>query len=211
MVEQQYYASFSFEVSLPFCNAGKEGIHQELMGLIKKQEEKGIVLFQGVSFKIQDGRIALSSLGQPFVNLQIKKELIISDTMVSYVYMEATDQNVMLPNIIFFINVLLDVVKTTEKLCGGFPEQGTVCKIVIDNTGDCFFYEKYSPLDVEYSTMLKYGLEKKNEFEIVIRNKEDVYHLLNRFYQQYKTAQSQSKPYVKLNKDSFFRAYDELQ
>ena len=70
--------------------------------------------------------------------------------------------------------------------------------------------EKYSPLAVDFSRMLKYCLKKNTGFEIELENKEDVYLLINRIYQQYKSEHSLEKPYVTVVKGSFDLMYDGL-
>lgn len=84
--------------------------------------------------------------------------------------------------------MLLTAIKVAEKVNGGLDKNSVKCSVKIDKNTDCYFHEKYSPLAVEYSRMLKYELKEAPGFVIELENKENVYLLINRIYQHYKSV-----------------------
>lgn len=207
---QQYYAIFSFEIRLPNYKGGKESIHQAMIQMIRKNEDRGLFLFNDLKWTSQGNYILSEYTGKPFANLLFTKSLRIGGDSISFTYVEKTDQQVMLPNILFFVYMLLFSTKITDALGGGFDKMKTFCRINTENNCDCYFHDKFSPLEVEYSSLLKYSLNKNSGFEYEMEKKEDVYELFNRFYHQYRTNESQVMPYVSLIKASFDKAYNQI-
>ena len=210
MTDLQYKSLLSFEISLPACKIGKEGIDQVFVTLLKKQAEETNVLLRWMRQSDENGNVVYLYSGAPFSNLSFCNKLVINDNTISYTYEEKTNQQVMLSNILFYVIVLLGALKVAEKVNGSFDKHSIKCHIKIDNNTDCYFYEKYSPLSVNYSRMLKYVLARVADFEMEIEDKDDLFLLVNRFYQQFKTNQSVVSPYVTVNKDSFIEIYDRL-
>ena len=210
MEELQYKAVFSFELLLSSCKIGKEGIDQEIMAALKRQEEKGIYPIKWNRGTSTNGDVVLKYESAPFTNLTYKNEFVIGDNKIVFIYEERTNQQVMLPNISSYVCMLLLAIKVAERVNGGFDKNSVKCSVKIENNTDCYFHEKYSPLAVVFSRMLKYVLKKSSEIVIEIDKKEDVYLLLNRVYQQYKSEHSVEKPYVTVVKDSFDLMYDGL-
>lgn len=210
MEELQYKAVFSFELLLSSCKIGKEGIDQEIMTALKRQEKKGMYPIIWNRGTCADGDIVLKYEGAPFTNLTYKNEFVIGDNTIAFTYEEKTNQQVMLPNIYSYIYMLLTAIKVAEKVNGDFGKNSVKCSVKIDNNTDCYFHEKYSPLAVDFSRMLKYSLKEDPGFVIELANKEDVYLLINRIYRHYKSGQSVEKPYVTVVKDSFDLMYDGL-
>ena len=210
MEELQYKAVFSFELLLSSCKIGKEGIDQEIMAALKRQEEKGMYPIKWNRETSANGGVVLKYEGAPFTNLTYKNEFVIGDNTIAFTYEERTNQQVMLPNISSYVYMLLLAIKVAEKVNGDFDKNSVKCNVKIENNTDCYFYEKYSPLAVDFSRMLKYCLKKNTGFEIELENKEDVYLLINRIYQQYKSEHSVEKPYVTVVKGSFDLMYDGL-
>lgn len=206
----QYKALFSFELLLSSCKIGKEGIDQEIMAALRRQEEKGMFAIKWNRGTSANGDVVLKYESAPFANLTYKNELVIGDNTIAFTYGEKTNQQVMLPNIYSYVYMLLTATKVAEKVNGGFDKNSVKCSVKIDNNTNCYFHEKYSPLKVEFSKMLKYGLKEDPGFVIELANKEDVYLLINRIYQHYRSENSLVKPYVTVVKDSFDLMYDEL-
>lgn len=210
MEELQYKAVFSFELLLSSCKIGKEGIDQEIMAALKRQEEKGMYPNKWNRGTNANGDVVLKYESAPFTNLTNKNEFVIGDNTIAFTYEEKTNQQVMLPNIYSYVFMLLTSIKVAEKVNGGFDKKSVKCSVKMENNTDCYFHEKYSPVAVEFSRMLKYGLKNDLGFVIEIENKEDVYLLINRIYQRYRSEQSVEKPYVTVLKDSFDLMYDGL-
>lgn len=210
MTDLQYIAKYFFEIRLPSFKTGKERIIQEIMTTINCQENKGIYPIRWNSITNSNGEIVLDYERAPFINLFYKNEFVIGDNTITFTYEERTNQKVMLPNIYSYVYMLLLAMKVAEKMNGNFDKHCVKCRVMIDNNTDCYFYEKYSPLTVEYSRMLKYCLCRNVDFVIDVENKEHVYLLVNRIYQQYRSEQSMVKPYVTVVKDSFYLMYDGL-
>lgn len=210
MEELQYKAVFSFELFLSSCKIGKEGIDQEIMDALKRQEEKGMYPIRWKRETSTDGDIVIKFESAPFANLTYKNEFVIGDNTIAFTYEERTNQQVMLPNIFSYVFLLLMAIKVAEKVNGGFDKNSVKCGVKIDNNTDCYFHEKYSPLEVVFSRMLKYSLKKELGFVIELANREDVYLLINRIYQHYKSENSVEKPYITVIKDSFDLMYNGL-
>ena len=202
-MELPFFAKFFFELSMPKCKVGKEGVYMGLNSLLNKKLVNGIPLFRWHENHEKGKRIECSYRDSPFANLSLCEEIAITDNSICFTYTERTSQQLMLPNILFFVNMLLMAIKTAEKVNDGFKDHQVTCHIIVEHNGECFFYEKFSPLAVDYSIMLKYGIEKRIDFEFTMEGDDDVYQLTNRFYQQYKTSQSMEKPCVSVLKDSF--------
>ena len=209
-MELPFFAKFIFELSMPDCKVGKEGIYMGLNKLLNKKNENETPLFRWNECHDSGKGIECSYKDTPFANLFFCEELTITENRIIFAYTENTSQQLMLPNIHFFVRMLLIAIKAAEKVNGSFEEHYINSHISVEHNGDCFFYEKYSPLAVDYSFMLKYGIEKRIDFEFKIESNDDVYLLANRFYHQYKTSQSIVKPYVTVLKDSFDEVYHGL-
>lgn len=210
MENLQHKSKLAFSLSIPDCKIGKEGLEQRLLSLIKKQVEKNVFMGRW-NRSLQANEIVWEYSGEPFANLTFCHRMSISDKSISLLYEENTNQEVMLPNIIIFVRMLLLACKVVEKENGEFDKHHIECEINVENNTDCYFYEKYSPLDVDYSRMLKYCLPGTSNFNILIECVDDVYLMINRFYQQYHSAQSVQKPYVSVIKESFNQVYDGLE
>ena len=210
MEELQYKAVFSFELLLSSCKIGKEGIDQEIMAALRRQEEKGRYPIKWNRRTSANGDIVLTYESAPFTNMTYKNEFVIGDNTIAFTYEERTNQQVMLPNIYSYVFMLLTAIKVSEKVNGNFDKNSVNCNVKIENNTDCYFHEKYSPLAVEFSRMLKYNLKKDPGFEIELENRGNVYLLINRIYHHYKSEHSLVKPYVTVIKDSFDLMYDEL-
>ena len=74
MEELQYKAVFSFELLLSSCKIGKEGIDQEIMAALKRQEEKGLYPIKWNRETSANGDVVLKYEGAPFTNLTYKNE-----------------------------------------------------------------------------------------------------------------------------------------
>lgn len=209
-MEFSYFAKFSFELQMPSCKVGKEGIYMTLDSLIKKKESNGIPIFRWVGIEDKVDSIECRYSNMPFANLFFSEELSVRDSGIFFGYTEKTDQQLMLPNLLFFVNMLIGAIKTSETINDGFEKHSVNCHIRVENNGDCYFYEKYSPLAVDYSRMLKYGIAKEVDFEVDIEARNDLYLLVNHFYQQYKCPQSIEKPFVTVDKNNFWQYYGEL-
>ena len=205
-----YFAKYKFELSLPDCKVGKDGVYMEVNSLLNKKMVNGTPLFRWHEIHDTGKRIEFGYKDAPFANLFFCEELTITENNICFAYIEKTSQQLMLPNILFFVNMLLIAIKAAEMVNGSFKEHHINCHIIVEHNGDCYFYEKYSPLAVDYSFMLKYGIGKEIDFEFKIESNDDVYVLTNRFYNQFKTSQSVVKPYVTVLKDSFEEVYHEL-
>lgn len=210
MTNLQYIASFSFEVILSKCKAGKEGLDQSIMEIIKHLEKKGLYPIRWNRKMNSKGDIVLEYEGNPFANLSFKDCFVIGDNLISFTYEERTDQQVMLPNIYSYVYMLLVAIKVAKTLNGDFDKHSITCSVRIENNTDCYFYEKFSPLVVDYSRMLKYRLGKNVSFEFEVEKEEDVYMLVNRIYRQYMSDESVEKPYVTVIREHFNQLYDEF-
>lgn len=204
MIELPNRTTFAFKLSIPDCKIGKEGLYQTLISLMEKQRIKGWV-FNWNSQEFVDGMIIMKCSGMPFANLSYNIVLSIDDNTIKFEYEEMTDQEVMLPNISQFVLLLMLSMKTVERIDGDAK-----CEIEVDNNANAYFYEKYSILEVDYSRLLKYGINHNVSFEVVVKSKDDVYILFNRFYQQFKAPESMEKPFVTVVKDDFMKIYDAL-
>lgn len=204
-----YQAFLSFSLEMPSYKDGNEVILQKLQEFSNHQDKINRLFIQGEKL-VDNGAIVLTYLCMPFTNLLYKEKLVINDSAIAFSYEEQTDQQVMLPNIFSFIQMLMMSVKTIEEICCGFHIQDVTCQLNIKNNTDAYFYEKYSPLMVDYSRLLKYSLPSNNEFAFKIDNRDDVYLLFNGFYQQYTSKNSLEKPFITVQKDNFYQAYDEL-
>lgn len=209
MIELPYQASFSFELVIPACKVGKEGLYQELIALIKKQSKYGLP-YKTIIPQEKDGKLYLVNQDEPFANLFFKEELTIGDNNILFTYEERSNQELLLPNIFDFVGLLLLSVKTSEMVCGGFEQHSITCSVKAENNTNTYFYEKYSPLEVDYLRLLTYSIGRTMDFAIEIERVEEIYVLFNRFYQQFKTAQGSSLPFVTVNKDKFNITYGEL-
>lgn len=199
-----FHASYSFVIDLSNCKVGKEGIHQLLMEIIRRD---GFFLHRWNNWTIISEKIVCSHVGEPFGNLRFKEEVIITDNSLCFRYVEQTDQQVMLPNIQSFVCMMLYAVKAAEQVQNGFDVHAVKCTVELENNAEVYFYEKYSPLTVDFSRLLKYGIPHEKRFEIEVESHGDVYALFNRFYQQYYTSSSIVKPYVTLIKEQFDKTY----
>lgn len=206
MSDLVYNASYAFNIKLPKCKVGKEGIHQLLMELVRRFGDK-YLLNRWNKWLDSDNGLICRYTGEPFGNLRIEEWVTITDDTISYKYVEYTDQQVMLPNIMSLIYMMLFAVKTAEQLQGGFEKHSSKCEVKMENNADVYFYEKYNPLVVDYLFLLKYTISKNLGYEIELENHDDVYALFNRFYNQYKSESSVAKPYITLVKDKFEQLY----
>ena len=210
MENLQYKSVLSFILTIKDCKTGKEGLEQRFLSLIKKQEERSVFMGRWIR-SLHSDNIVLEYSGAPFANLTFCNKMIISDSCISYTYEENTNQGVMLPNMIFFVKMLLLSFKVVEKENGDLIKHHIECGIKVENNTDCYFYEKYSPLEVDYSRMLKYCLAGNDGFTITVESRDDMYIAINRFYQKFQSAQSMQKPYVTVEKESFDQMYDGLE
>ena len=122
MEELQYKAVFSFELLLSSCKIGKEGIDQEIMAALKRQEEKGLYPIKWNRETSENGDVVLKYEGAPFTNLTYKNEFVIGDNTIAFTYEERTNQQVMLPNISSYVYMLLLAIKVAEKVNGDFDK-----------------------------------------------------------------------------------------
>lgn len=206
MIDLVYYASYAFNINLPKCKVGKEGIHQLLMDIVERHGNK-YLSNKWNGWVVKDNSLICHYVGEPFGNLRFEEWVIITDDTISYKYVEHTDQQVMIPNIMSLIYMMLFAVKTAEQLQGGFEKHSSKCEVKMENNADVYFYEKYNPLAVDYLFLLKYTISKNLGYEIELENYDDVYVLFNRFYNQYKSESSVAKPYITLVKDKFEQLY----
>ena len=204
-----YYASYAFNIKILNCKVGKEGIHQLLMDIIKHYDNK-YLSNRWSDWVDMDNVMICRYVGEPFENLRFDEWVTITDDMISYRYVENTDQQVMLPNIMSFIYVLLFAIKAAEQLQDGFEKHPIKCDVKVENNGNVYFYEKYNPLVVDYLLLLKYTISSNVCYEIELESHDDVYVMFNRFYNQYKTDSSVAKPYITLVRDSFEQFYDAI-
>lgn len=205
----RYKASYSFVINFPDCKVGKEEIQIVLNRLIKKLSNK-VPIYMERKFSKVNECITYNYKGEYFANLFFDEILSISDYSVSYTYSEYTDQQIMLPNIYRFVYMLMLSIKTAEVINNGFKDKKVSCNIKADNNGYVYFYEKYSPVAVDYSKILKYKMDKIVNFKIGIDDRKDILTLFNRFYHQYKSDHSIDKPFVSIISDDFLRKYDDL-
>lgn len=210
MENLQYKSVLSFILTIKDCKTGKEGLEQRFLSLFKKQEERNVFVGRWTR-SLQSSNILWEYSGEPFANLTFCNKMIISDNCISYTYEENTNQEVMLPNMITFVMMLMLAFKVAEKENGDIVKNHIECGIKVENNTDCYFYEKYSPLEVDYSRMLKYCLAGNDGFTITVESRDDMYIAINRFYQKFQSAQSMQKPYVKVEKESFDQMYDGLE
>lgn len=210
MIEKlPYQAFFSFSLEMPAYKDGNKRILRKLQEFSNHQDKRNKLFIQGEK-SVENGAIVLTYFCMPFANLFYKEKLAINDNAIVFSYEEQTDQQVMLPNIFSFVQMLMMSVKTIEEICCGFHIQNVTCRLSIKNNTDSYFYEKYSPLMVDYSRLLKYSLPSNSEFAFKIDNRDDVYSLFNGFYQQYTSKNSLEKPFITVIEDNFYQAYDEL-
>lgn len=210
MENLQYKSVLSFILTIKDCKTGKEGLEQRFLSLFKKQKERNVFVGRWIR-SLQSSNILWEYSGEPFANLTFCNKMIISDDCISYTYEENTNQEVMLPNIITFVKMLMLAFKVAEKENGDFVKHHIECKIKVENNTDCYFYEKYSPLSVDYSRMLKYCLIGNDSFTITVESRDDMYIAINRFYQKFQSTQSVQKPYVSVVKENFNQVYDGLE
>lgn len=210
MENLQYKSVLSFTLTITDNKSGKEGLDQSFLNIIKKQEERDVFMGRWIRSS-QSGCIVWEYSGEPFANLTFCNKMIISDNCISYTYEENTNQEVMLPNMITFVMMLMLAFKVAEKENGDIVKNHIECGIKVENNTDCYFYEKYSPLEVDYSRMLKYCLAGNDGFTITVESRDDMYIAINRFYQKFQSAQSMQKPYVTVEKESFDQMYDGLE
>lgn len=206
MSDLVYNASYAFNIKLLQCKVGKEGIHQLLMEMVRRYGDK-YLLNRWNEWLDSDNGLICRYTGEPFGNLRFEEWVTIADDTISYKYVEYTDQQVMLPNIMSFIYMMLFAVKTAEQLQGDFEKHSAKCEVKMENNADVYFYEKYNPLAVDYLFLLKYTISKNLGYEIELESHDDVYVLFNRFYNQYKSENSVAKPYITLVKDKFEQLY----
>lgn len=204
-----YQAFLSFSLEMPSYKDGNEVILQKLQEFSNHQDNRNNLFLHGVKTD-ENGAIVLTYSSTPFANLFFKEILAITDNAIAFSYEEQTDQKVMLPNIFSFVQMLMMSVKAFDEICCGFHIQKVICRIRIKNNTDSYFYEKYSPLMVDYSRILKYSLITKNEIAFEIKSRDDVYFLFNGFYQQYTSTNSLEKPFITVVKDNFYQVYNEL-
>lgn len=209
-MEFSYFAKFSFELQMSSCKVGKESIYIALDSLTKKKESNGIPAFRWAGREDKVDSIECRYSNMPFANLFFSEELSIHDSGILFTYAEKTNQQLMLPNLLLFVNMLIMAIKTLETTNGAFDKSRINSHIRVENNGDCYFYEKYSPLVVDYSRMLKYLIAREVDINMDIESKNDIYLLVNRFYQQYKCLQSIENPFVTVDKDKFWLYYGEL-
>lgn len=202
-------ASYAFIITIPNCKVGKEGVHQLLMELIKRYGNSYIVN-KWNRWSNSDSNLTCFYSEEPFGNLHFEEWVTITDHTISYKYVEQTDQKVMLPNIQSFIYMMLFAAKTIEQIQGGFEKHSAKCEVKMENNADVYFYEKYSPLAVDYLFMLKYIMGRNVKYEMELENHDDIYLLFNRFYNQYKSESSVAKPYITLVKDNFNQFYGSI-
>lgn len=210
MENLQYKSVLSFILTIKDCKTGKEGLEQRFLSLFKKQEDRNVFVGRWTR-SLQSSNILWEYSGEPFANLTFCNKMIISDNCISYTYEENTNQEVMLPNMITFVMMLMLAFKVAEKENGDIVKNHIECGIKVENNTDCYFYEKYSPLEVDYSRMLKYCLAGNDGFTITVESRDDMYIAINRFYQKFQSAQSMQKPYVTVEKESFDQMYDGLE
>lgn len=210
MVDLNYFSGISYKILMPDCKIGKEGICEQFIELLKRQENSVLSLLNWSRKMDDNGIVSLEYCGAPFANLLFSNKIVIEDNVITFTYEEKSNQQVMLPNVFFYVNMLLISMKVAEKVNSGFGGEKVTCSVTINNNTDCFFYEKYSPIEVDYSRMLKYGMAKNANFEIKIECRDDIFLLVNRVYQQFKSSQSVEKPYVSVNKESCLKVYDRL-
>ena len=142
MEELQYKAVFSFELLLSSCKIGKEGIDQEIMASLKRQEEKGMYPIKWNRETSANGDVVLKYESAPFTNLTYKNEFVIGDNTIAFTYEERTNQQVMLPNISSYVYMLLLAIRVAEKVNGNFDKNSVKCSVKIENNTDCYFYDE---------------------------------------------------------------------
>ena len=210
MIEKlPYQTILSFRLVAPSNKEGKEGIFQRLLELDSRHENNNKLFVDGKRSS-DNGLTELTYCSMPFANLFYREVLTISDKTIDFLYEERSDQQVMLPNIFSFVEMLMMSLKTFEGIICGFHIQNVVCKLSIKNNTNSYFYEKYSPLKVDYSWLLKYSLTSDNEIEFEVNGRDDVYLLFNGFYQQFFSKNSMNKPRITVVRDDFYQIYDEL-
>lgn len=202
-------ASYAFIITMPNCKVGKEGVHQLLIEVIKRYGNK-YLSNKWSRWSNGGDNLTCRYTGEPFGNLRFEELVTITDYAISYKYVEHTDQKVMLPNIQSFIYMMLFAVNTVEQLQGGFEKHSAKCEVKMENNADVYFYEKYTPLAVDYLFMLKYILDRNVKYEMELENHDDIYLLFNRFYNQYKSESSVAKPYITIVKENFDQFYGSI-
>jgi hypothetical protein len=210
MIEKlPYQTILCFSLVAPSNKEGKEGIFQRLLELVSRHDNENKLFADGK--RTSDNELTeLTYWNMPFANLYYKEVLTISDKTIDFLYEERSDQQVMLPNIYSFVGMLMLSVKTIEKISCGFGIHNVGCRLSIRNNTASYFYEKYSPLRVDYSRLLKYSLVPDNEIVFEIESRDDVYTLFNSFYQQYTSNNSVVNPHVTVVRNSFYQIYDRL-
>lgn len=210
-MELNYFAHYSFTQDLSFYKGGKESIYNTFVDLISGLEKKGYI--SATKYKqmlVYDDSIIIKYSKMPFTNLLFNEELRINDNVISYNYEEKCSDQLMLPNIFSYVLMVIILIKTAEKLSQGFDKNGVLCHVNVNHNGMNFFYDKYSPLKVNYSWLHKYKINEKINFDFCIDSYDDIYLLINRIYQQYKTEQSVDKVCVSVDKADFLMKYGEL-
>lgn len=206
MNDLMFKALFTFNITFLGCKVGKEGIHKALMEIVNRQKNAYLTHRWSKWLNSENG-LFCNYTGEPFGNLRFEELVNITDENISYKYEECTNQQIMLPNTQSYIYMMLFAVKTVEQLLGGFNEHSVRCEIKLENNADTYFYEKYNPLSVDYSFLLKYAIGRNVNFTIELENHEDVYILFNRFFNQYKAEGSIANSCITLVKDLFEQIY----
>lgn len=210
-MELKFFTKFSFAIMLPEYQGGKESIYRAFVDLLKKQEKKGLLVnYKYSDYEIGDDVISIKYQGMPFVNLLFSEELLIRDNSMTYSYEEKVSEHLMLPNIYSYVIMTMMMVKIVEMFFESFENHNIECNVTITNNGDTYFYEKYSPLKVDFSWLHKYKIKPQTNFNFILKKHEDIYILINKIYQQYQTSLSRDKAFVIVDKTDFNKVYGEL-
>ena len=210
-MELKYFTKLSFAIMLPEYQGGRESIYSAFVNLLEKQEQKAVLIkYKYSQTKKDDEAISIKYQGMPFANLFFVEEILIKDNSMTYSYEEKVSDHLMLPNIYSYIMMTMMMVKMAEFLSGAFEKFTVDCNVTISNNGETFFYEKYSPLKVDFSWIHKYRIGPDVYFNYSLKNIGDCYVLINKIYQQYQTSLSIDKAFVTVDKADFYKLYGEL-
>lgn len=210
-MELNYFAKYSFALSLDDFQGGKETILTAFSTKMKEQERKyNLMALKYNKCEMDDDAIIIKYTRMPFANLLINEEILIKDQTICYYYEEKNSDKLLLPNIYSYITMLMLFVKIVQELIQDFDKQKVECKVDISHNGSTYYYDKYSPLKTDFSLIHKYSIKSENIFDYQLKNKDGIYALINKIYQRYYTEQSIDKRFVTVDKEDFLKKYDEL-
>ena len=136
--------------------------------------------------------------------------MIMEDKCLYYEFSEFTDQSLIIPEIRYPLYLLLYILKAYQKKSSNFDGCTFSLFFSVYNNTSSYFDYRYSPMICDYNWLLKYELSNGKLLKSKIDSVSDLYLVVRRFYELFKTSVKTDKPYVILDSNSFDKVYKSI-